>query len=78
MELQDVADTQAAGSSGRALRTALHGIIKGHRRFSYTCVWTILEDADVDPANPDNVIALYRPYTNTETTSRKLTTTHCK
>jgi len=49
----------AAGATGSALRAALHGIIKGHRRFSYTCVWTILEDADVDPANPDNVIALY-------------------
>jgi endonuclease I len=49
----------AAGATGSALRAALHGIIKGHRRFSYTCVWTILEDADVDPVTPDHVIALY-------------------
>jgi len=49
----------AAGQTGDALKTALHQIITNHTRFSYMCVWTILMETDEDPANPNNVIAIY-------------------
>ena len=49
----------AIGKTGNDLETALHGIIKGHIRYKYKCVWNILEYADEDPDNPNNVILLY-------------------
>ena len=32
--------------SGRELKSALNQIIRGHQRFSYSCVWDILKEAD--------------------------------
>jgi hypothetical protein len=37
-------------------RRRLHAISRGHVRHSYSEVWEILEEADEDPGNPDNVI----------------------
>jgi predicted extracellular nuclease/endonuclease I len=49
----------AQGLGGQALRAALHGIIRGHTRHSYSTIWQILEEADEDPANPNSVIGFY-------------------
>ncbi|UBM61749.1 endonuclease [Candidatus Sulfidibacterium hydrothermale] len=53
----------AAGLKGKALKTALYNIIKGHTTYPYTSsstdVWDILKETDRDTANPDNVILLY-------------------
>ncbi len=50
----------AAGKDGDELKTALNKIIKGHKRFSYTpCVWEILKEADEDPNNSSNILAIY-------------------
>jgi endonuclease I len=49
----------ASGLSGSALKSALHGIVEGHVAQTYSCVWDVLKEADVDPANPNNVIDLY-------------------
>lgn len=49
----------AAGLTGNALKLALNDIIDGHVVQTYSCVWTILEETDVDPANPANVIGYY-------------------
>jgi hypothetical protein len=51
--------TLAQGLEGQALRAALHSIIRGHVRHSYSEVWKILEEAGEDPANPNNVIGFY-------------------
>ena len=51
-------------SSPLALRNTLHDIIDDHQRFPYTSsatdTWDILESADEDPANPNNVIDIYK------------------
>lgn len=49
----------AAGKSGAALATALHGIIDGNRTLSYAQVWEALKVTDQDPANSNNVIEIY-------------------
>ena len=50
----------AAGKSGEALKTALHGIVSsGVTELSYVAVWNALKATDQDPANPANVILLY-------------------
>jgi endonuclease I len=49
----------AAGRTGSALRSALHGIIDDHTGVSYETVWTALRETDEDPGNPNNVIELY-------------------
>jgi endonuclease I len=49
----------AAGRTGTALRSALHGIIDNHTGVSYSTVWTALRETDEDPNNPNNVIELY-------------------
>ena len=53
----------ANGLSGQELREALHHIIKDHITFPYTStatdVWKILQIADRDPDNPENVIGIY-------------------
>lgn len=52
--------SNAAGLDGQELKSVLNGIIKGHKRYSYTpCVWAILKEADEDPGNPSNVIGIY-------------------
>ena len=55
----DLADT----SSAQALRNSLHQIIDDHQRFPYissaTDTWDILEQADQDPDNGNNVIDVY-------------------
>ncbi|MEV0889741.1 endonuclease [Promicromonospora sp. NPDC050262] len=49
----------AAGRTGTALRSALHGIIDDHTGVSYATVWTALQETDEDSGNPDNVIEFY-------------------
>lgn len=48
-----------AGLSGATLKSALHDVIDGHTAQTYTCVWNMLEEADQDPSNPNNVIGVY-------------------
>ncbi len=50
----------AEGKQGPELKTALNGIIKGHVRYSYNCVWEILREADEDPNNHLNIITFYK------------------
>lgn len=50
----------AEGKNGEELKTALNGIIKGHIRYGYRCVWNILGEADEDPNNKDNIITFYK------------------
>lgn len=56
----DTADT----SSPSALRFSLHEIIDDHTRFPYTSsatdTWDVLEIADEDQDNPNNVITIYK------------------
>ncbi len=51
-------------SSPGQLRCSLHATIRGHTAYPYsgsgTNTWTILELAQVDPANPNRVIDVYR------------------
>lgn len=51
-------------SSPAALRLSLHQVIDDHQRFPYTSTstdtWNILELADEDPNNPNNVLDVYR------------------
>lgn len=53
----------AAGLDGEALKGALHSIVKNHTRYPYsasgTDTWDILQAADEDPNNTNNVILLY-------------------
>ncbi|MFJ9314529.1 endonuclease [Pimelobacter simplex] len=49
----------AAGKTGAALATALHGIIDGNRTLTYAEVWDALKVTDQDPANSSNVIEFY-------------------
>ena len=56
----DLVDT----SSPQALRQSLHEIIDDHTRIPYTSsstdTWDVLEIADEDPNNPNNVITIYK------------------
>jgi endonuclease I len=47
------------GKAGVELKSALHGIIKGHIDFSYSDAKYILNYADQDPAIPANIIYIY-------------------
>ncbi|WP_100657565.1 endonuclease [Alteromonas flava] len=51
-------------SNANTLRNTLHEIIDDHQRFPYTSsatdTWDILEAADQDPDNPNNVITIYK------------------
>ncbi|GAA0854696.1 endonuclease [Aliiglaciecola litoralis] len=51
-------------STPQTLRNTLHQIIDDHQRFPYTSsatdTWDILEAADQDPDNPNNVIDIYK------------------
>jgi len=49
----------AIGKTENELKNSLHETIKGHIRYKYKCVWKILEYADGDPVNPDNVLLIY-------------------
>ena len=50
----------AAGRSGEQLKATLNQIIRDHKRYTYTpCLWSILKEADEDPTNADNIIAIY-------------------
>ncbi len=50
----------AQGLAGDNLKAALNTIVRGHQSYSYTpCTWEMLKQADEDPNNPNNVIALY-------------------
>ncbi len=50
-------------SSPQAMRVSLHEIIDDHTRFPYTSdatdTWDVLEMADEDQDNPDNIITIY-------------------
>ena len=51
-------------NNGQALHSSLHEIIDDHQRFPYTSTatdtWDILETADQDPDNSNNVIDIYK------------------
>ncbi len=51
-------------TNATTLRNSLHNIIKDHVRFAYTSTstdtWDILEQADEDPSNPNDILDLYR------------------
>lgn len=49
----------AMNKSGETLKAALHNIIKGHTKLSYSAVWNGIMDTDEDPNNSNNVILLY-------------------
>lgn len=49
----------AEGKKGKELKKALNGIIKGHVRHNYKCVWEILREADEDKENENNMIGFY-------------------
>ena len=52
--------TTASGLSGTALKSALHNIIDGHTKLSYTPgVWTALRAIDEDPNNSNNILCIY-------------------
>ena len=56
------------GKSGLELKAALHEIIKGHVDFSYSDAKYILNYADSDPANENNVILIYTRRSQSNTT----------
>mmetsp|Transcript_48392 Transcript_48392/g.54850 ORF Transcript_48392/g.54850 Transcript_48392/m.54850 type:complete len:376 (+) Transcript_48392:153-1280(+) len=41
------------------LREELQKLTGGHTRYSYNCVWSFMMEADEDPDNPENILALY-------------------
>ena len=47
------------GKDGAELKSTIHNIIDNHVLYSYTDVWSILQQSDEDPANSDNVILVY-------------------
>ena len=51
-------------SSAQSLRDSLHAIIDDHNRYPYTSsstdTWDVLEVADEDQDNPDNIVTIYR------------------
>lgn len=49
----------AQGLTEDDLKSALNQTLRGHTRFTYSCVWDILQETDEDPNNSSNVIALY-------------------
>ncbi|PIE86398.1 MAG: hypothetical protein CSA05_00855 [Bacteroidia bacterium] len=51
--------SEAQGKTGDELKAALHSIISGHRTFSYSQCWNLLQTTDEDPENPDNLILIY-------------------
>ncbi|WP_242530594.1 endonuclease [Nocardioides aromaticivorans] len=59
----------AAGKSGAALATALHGIIDGHTTLTYAQVWEALKVTDADPNNSSNVIEFYSGRSIAKTTN---------
>ncbi|MEU4390926.1 endonuclease [Kribbella sp. NPDC023855] len=59
----------AAGKTGAALKSALHGIISNQTKLSYDQVWNALKDTDQDPANPNNVILLYSGRSQSKSTN---------
>jgi endonuclease I len=59
----------AAGKTGAALKTALHGIISNQTKLSYDQVWNALKDTDQDPANTNNVILLYSGRSQSKSTN---------
>lgn len=46
-------------TNGAALKSQLNQIIDNHQNQSYSCVWSILREADEDIANTNNVIGFY-------------------
>jgi endonuclease I len=58
----------AEGKTGTELKSALHEIIKSHVDFSYSDAKFILNYADSDPANENNVILIYTRRSQSNTT----------
>lgn len=56
---EDTYYKDAIGKEGEALKSALHDIIKGNKKLSYSEVWEALKETDEDPNNPKNVILFY-------------------
>jgi endonuclease I len=60
-------------SSGPALAAWLHGRIRNHTAYPYSGgavnTWTILRAADEDPANPANVVDVYKNQTYAKTSA---------
>ncbi len=56
------------GKTGTELKSALHEIIKSHVDFSYSDAKFILNYADSDPANENNVILIYTRRSQANTT----------
>lgn len=44
---------------GEALKDELNQLVGSHRKYSYGCVWNFMMEADEDPDNTDNIIAIY-------------------
>lgn len=59
----------AAGKTGAALKSALHGIISKQTKLSYDQIWNALKDTDQDPANTNNVILLYSGRSQSKSTN---------
>ncbi|MCT4663854.1 MAG: endonuclease [Flavobacteriales bacterium] len=47
------------GQTGTTLKTTLHDLIDDHSEFEYGTIKTIIRQADVDPANANNIILMY-------------------
>jgi len=56
------------GKTGAELKSIVHGIIKGHVDFSYSDAKYILNYADSDPANENNIICIYTRRSQANTT----------
>ena len=50
----------ASGLTGEELKTALHNIIDNHTIKTYDEIRYLLDETDRDPANPNNLILLYK------------------
>jgi len=51
--------TSANGLTGSALKSALHNIIDGHTKLSYSAVWTALQTLDENPSSTANIRCIY-------------------
>ncbi len=50
----------ASGLTGEELRHALHKIIQNCSRVSESVVWTVIEEADEDPNDANNILDIYK------------------
>ncbi|QTH63758.1 ExeM/NucH family extracellular endonuclease [Psychrosphaera ytuae] len=51
----------ANGQTQLEIKSALNAVIsRNHKKLTYSEVWTALTETDEDPANPDNVLLIYK------------------